>query len=140
MDRFVGMTENEIAQIVHHTYQKIQKTIGPGLLEKAYQLILAYELRQTGLDVQTEVNLPIKYESLVVEQAYRLDMLVEGKVIIEIKAVEKLSPIYRSQLLTYLKMSGKKLGLLINFGDTNYADNFKRVLCCTSPDELDKEC
>lgn len=133
------MTENEIAQIVYQKYQKIVQSLGIGLLEKAYQTILAYELRQAGLSVETEVELPIRYEGISVENAYRVDMLVENKVILELKAIEKLTPIHRSQLLTYLKMSGKKLGLLINFGDTQYKDNFKRILNCDDPDELDVE-
>ncbi len=132
------MTENEIAKIVHNKYQKVLQTLGVGLLEKAYQTVLDYELQQEGLRVESEVELPINYEGIVLDNAYRVDLLVEDKVIIELKAVEKLVPIHRSQLLTYLKMSGKRLGLLINFGDTQYTDNFKRVLNCNNPAELDK--
>jgi len=132
------MTENEISKIVFESYQKVLKALGPGLLEKAYQTILAYELKKHGLVVETEVELPVIYEGIVLEQAYRVDILVENKVIIELKAVEKLIDVHRSQLLTYLRMSHKKLGLLINFGSALYTDNFKRVLNCDSIAELDK--
>lgn len=133
------MTENGIAQIVHEKCLKIQQTLGVGLLEKAYQQVLVYELRKEGLKVETEVELPINYEQLTINNAYRVDLLVEDKVIIEIKAIDKLLPIHRSQVLTYLRMSGKKLGLLMNFGDSNYSENYKRILNCASPDELERE-
>jgi len=133
------MTENEISKIVYESYQRVLKTLGPGLLEKAYQTILAYELKKHGLTVETEVELPVIYEGIVLDQAYRVDILVENKVIIELKAVEKLIDVHRSQLLTYLRMSHKKLGLLINFGSSLYTDSFKRVLNCDSVAELDKE-
>ena len=131
------MTENEIAKIVFESYQRVLKTLGPGLLEKAYQTILAYELKKHGLIVETEVALPVIYEDVILDQAYRVDILVENKVILELKAVDKLIDVHRSQLLTYLRMSHKKLGLLINFGSPLYAENFKRVLNCDNVAELD---
>lgn len=131
------MTENEISKIVFESYQRVLKTLGPGLLEKAYQTILAYELKKHGLIVETEVALPVIYEDVILDQAYRVDILVENKVILELKAVDKLIDVHRSQLLTYLRMSHKKLGLLINFGSPLYAENFKRVLNCNNVAELD---
>ncbi|MBQ0137221.1 MAG: GxxExxY protein [Bacteroidales bacterium] len=131
------MTENEISKIVFESYQRVLKTLGPGLLEKAYQTILAYELKKHGLIVETEVALPVIYEDVILDQAYRVDILVENKVILELKAVDKLIDVHRSQLLTYLRMSHKKLGLLINFGSPLYAENFKRVLNCDNVAELD---
>mgnify|MGYP003293530489 CR=1 FL=1 len=132
------MTENEIAQIVYTAYKKMMHTLGTGLLEKAYEEVLAYELRKEGLTVEKEVDLSLQYESLCVEHAYRIDLLVENKVIIELKAQDKLLPIHQTQLLTYLKLSNKKLGLLINFGG-NSSDSFKRIINCTAITELDQD-
>jgi len=132
------MSENEIAKIVFEAYKAVLEVLGPGLLEKAYETALVYELKQRGLDAKPQVELPIVYKGITIEQAYRLDILVNSKVILELKAVDKLIPVHRSQLLTYLKMSGKKLGLLINFGDMLYADGFKRVVNCEHPQELDE--
>ncbi len=122
------MTENEISNIVYHAHKNILSTIGSGMLEHAYQEILAYELREAGLNVKTEVELPIHYKTLTIEKAYRIDVLVEDKVILELKAVEKLLPIHSAQLMTYLKLSGLKLGMLLNFGSSAPTDNIKRVV------------
>lgn len=131
------MSENEIAKIVYIAYKKIGQTLGLGLLEKTYGEVLAYELQKAGLSVEKEVDLPIKYESLCVEHAYRIDLLVDNKVIIELKAQDKLLPIHQAQLLTYLRLSGKKLGLLINFGSSLTSESFKRVVNCKNVAELD---
>lgn len=122
------MTENEIAAIVYNLHKEILSTIGSGMLEHAYRDILAYELRQAGLHVDTEVELPLRYKTLNIPNAYRIDLLVEDKVIIELKAIEKLLPVHGAQLLTYLRLSGKKLGLLLNFGGVYSASGFKRVV------------
>lgn len=121
------MTENEIAAIVFELHKEILANIGGGMLEHAYQEILSYELKEKGLKVETEVELPLQYKTLNIENAYRIDILVEDKVVIELKAVEKLLPIHHSQLLTYLKLSNKKLGLLVNFGGPYALAGFKRV-------------
>lgn len=122
------MTENEISNIVYNAHQAILKSIGSGMFEQTYQEILAYELREAGLDVQTEVVLPLRYKNLTIDNAYRIDMLIEKKVILELKAVEKLLPIHSTQLMTYLKLSGCKLGMLLNFGNPTCVGSIKRVV------------
>lgn len=122
------MTENEISNIVYRAHQEILRSIGSGMLEQAYQKILAYELREAGLEVKTEVVLPLRYKNLTVDNAYRIDILVEDKVILELKAVDKLLPVHSIQLMTYLKLSGCKLGMLLNFGNPNPFNNIKRVV------------
>ena len=109
------MTENDISYIVRGCIIDIYKDVGPGLLESAYEAILGYELLQKGLDVQFQVSLPLVYKGIRLEAGYRLDLLVNNKVIIEIKSVEALGEIHHKQLITYLRLSGKKLGILVNF-------------------------
>ena len=108
------MTENEIAQQIVDAAFKIHTTIGPGLLESAYQIILTRQLNLRGLKVECEVPVPVVYEGAVIETAFRADMIVEDKVIVELKSVEKLADVHKKQLYTYLKMLDKRLGLLIN--------------------------
>ena len=115
------------SQIVDSAF-KVHKALGPGLLESAYQACLAYELQQRGLSVQTEVPQPIVYDCIQVDVGYRLDMLVDGCVIIENKAVEKILPIHQAQLSTYLKLSGCKLGYLINWNTPLLKDGLKRMV------------
>lgn len=123
-----NLTEDQIATIVFATCKRILDDLGPGLLEKTYERILVYELNKQGLNAVPQVSLPIEYDGLCLDDAYRLDILVEDKVILELKAVEKIVPLHKAQLLTYLKLTGKKLGLLINF-DTEYmGGGFKRVV------------
>ena len=106
---------------------KVHTKLGPGLLESAYQACLAYELRQRGLRVETEVALPIQYEGIQLDIGYRLDLLVESQVIVELKSVEKMIPLYEAQLLSYLKLSGHKIGLLINFNAVRLKDGITRL-------------
>ncbi len=121
------MTENQIAaQIVDAAY-KIHRALGPGLLESAYLAILAYELRQRGLAVDTERELPVIYELVHIPVSFRIDMIVEERVIVELKSTEKLSPVHKKQLLTYLRLADKRLGLLINFGEGLIRDGIHRV-------------
>jgi GxxExxY protein len=94
---------------------KIYNALGPGLLESAYEAVLAHELLNEGLDVKTQVPLPLMYNGIKLEVGYRIDLLVEDKVIVEIKSVENLAEVHHKQVITYLKVSGKKLGLLVNF-------------------------
>lgn len=109
------MTENEISFIVRGCIFRVYSTLGPGLLESAYEAALAYEIEKTGLKVIRQLGLPMIYETIEVDVGYRLDVLVEDRVILEIKSVEHLLEVHHKQLLTYLRLSGHKLGLLINF-------------------------
>ena len=106
---------------------KVHKTLGPGLLESAYQTCLAYEQRKRGMMVECEVILPIDYDGLKLDAGYRVDMLAEECIIIENKCVEKVLPIYMAQILTYLKLRGCKLGFLINWHTPLIKDGIKRV-------------
>ena len=94
---------------------KVHKAFGPGLLESVYEACLAHELRSRGLTVETQVRVPIRYEGLELEAGLRLDLLVERRVVVEVKAVERMLPIFESQLLTYLRLTGARVGLLVNF-------------------------
>jgi GxxExxY protein len=104
-----------VATIIVDSAIKVHRALGPGLLESAYQTCLAYELRSCGLDVKCEVPLPVRYGELRVDAGYRIDMLIDDCVVIENKVVERILPIHSAQLLTYLKLSDKKLGFLLNW-------------------------
>ena len=106
---------------------KVHTQLGPRLLESAYEACLAYELRRRGLNVATQVQLPIIYEDVRLDVGYRLDLLVESQVIVELKSVNKMIPLYDAQLLSYLKLSGNKIGLLINFNVVRLKDGIKRL-------------
>ena len=118
---------NQVSGEIVNAAMKIHSALGPGLLENAYKNCLAYELRKRGLKVEIEIGLPLFYESVKMDVGYRVDMLVEDSVIVELKAVEALSEVHRAQLLCYLKLSGKKLGLLINFNVLHLRDGIKRM-------------
>jgi GxxExxY protein len=107
---------------------KIHTLFGPGLLESAYKLCLAHELSNRGLSVRVEVGVPVVYEGLELERGYRLDMLVQDLVIVEVKAVDALHPIHTAQLITYLKLSEKRVGLLLNFQVMHMKEGIKRVV------------
>lgn len=109
------MTENEISYILIGKAMELHRNIGPGLLESVYESALSYDLRESGFEVKQQVPLPFVYKEIKQDIGYRIDMLVENKVIVEIKSVENLAPVHFAQILTYLKLSGIKLGLLINF-------------------------
>jgi GxxExxY protein len=113
---------------------RVHSTLGPGLLEHAYKRCLAYELELGGVGVRTELELSLKYRDLVIPGAYRLDLMVENTIIVEIKAVEKLLPVHHSQVLTYLKLTGKPLGLLMNFNVPRLPDGLKRLVNNLTPD------
>ena len=122
------MTENEVAsQIVDAAY-RVHVALGPGLLESVYLAVLAYELRKRGLAVETERDLPVIYENVRIAVGFRIDMIVEEKVIVELKSVEKLTSVHQKQLLTYLRLADKRLGLLINFGEARIKDGIQRVV------------
>jgi GxxExxY protein len=120
------MDENEISYKVIGAAIELHKKYGPGLLESAWENALAYELREMGLDVQQQVGLPFIHKEMKMDVGYRIDLLVENKVIVEVKNVESLTEVHQAQLLTYLKLSGKKLGLLINFNKVILKDGIQR--------------
>jgi GxxExxY protein len=120
------MTENEVSYIIRGSIFRVYNTLGPGLLESAYEAALKYEIEKAGLFVQRQVSLPMHYEEITVDVGYRLDLLVEKKVVVELKSVGSIINVHHKQLLTYLKLSGYKLGLLVNFNTDNIADNIIR--------------
>src|SRR4249919_73279 len=110
------MTENDISYLIRGAIFKIYNKLGPGMLESSYEAVLAYELRKSGLSVKCQVPLPLIYEEVRLEVGYRLDILVNEKVIIEVKSVDTIHESHHKQLITYLRVSGLKLGILVNFG------------------------
>ncbi|MEQ8463412.1 MAG: GxxExxY protein [Coleofasciculus chthonoplastes F3-SA18-01] len=122
------MTENEVSGKVIGLAMKVHTALGPGLLESAYEACLRYELNKAGLNFEPQKPLPLVYEEIRLECGYRVDLLVENKVMVELKAVDALHPIHTAQLLTYLKLSHHKLGLLINFNVIHLKDGIKRVV------------
>lgn len=122
------MTENELSKIILDSAIQVHRALGPGLLESAYQKCLAYEVELKGLHVDTEKGLPLIYKDVEMEVGYRVDIFVNHKVIIEIKSVDTLNDIHLAQVLTYLKLSESKLGLLINFNTKLLKDGFRRVV------------
>lgn len=121
------MKENEIAHEIVDAAFKVHRALGPGLLESAYEGALAYELQKRGLEVQGQVSIAVRYEDLTLENAFFADLIVEEGVIVELKSVEKIAPVHGKQLLTYLRLTGKRLGLLINFGECYIRDGITRV-------------
>ena len=122
------MDENEIAAVIVDAAFKIHCRFGPGLLESVYLGVLAHELRRRGLRVELEKAIRLEYEDLVFEEAFRADLIVEEKVIVELKSVAQTAPVHKKQLLTYLRLTGLKLGLLINFGETVIRTGITRVV------------
>ena len=122
------MTENEIAKMIVNAAYKIHTTLGPGLLESVYEVVLAHELKKLGLNVSRQQSIPITYEDLKFEEGFRADIIVEDKVIIELKSVEEVAKVYKKQLLTYLRLADKRLGLLINFGAALIKDGLFRIV------------
>src|SRR6201989_853764 len=109
------MTENELSYKIIGAAIEVHRNLGVGLLENAYETALAHELKQQGIDVKQQISLPLKYKEVTIENAYKIDLIVENKVIVEIKAVLELHPVFYAQVLTYLKLTNIQLGLLINF-------------------------
>jgi GxxExxY protein len=122
------MIENEITEIAIGCAIKVHKALGPGLLESAYEECLNYELRKTTLGIERQKTLPLVYEEVKLECGYRADFLIDNKVIIELKSVEALNDIHLAQVITYLRLSGCKVGLLINFNVLRMADGIRRVV------------
>ncbi len=121
-------TENEIAKVVFDCALKVHKKLGPGLLESAYEECLFYELKKRGLKVIKQKPLPLIYEEVRLEIGYRIDLMIENKFIIEIKSVESLNDVHLAQILTYLKLSDCKLGMLINFNVSLIKNGIRRVI------------
>jgi len=122
------MTENELAKIVFDAGMKVHKALGAGLLESAYEECLFYELQTIDLFVEKQKALPLIYEDVILDAGYRVDLLVERKLVVEIKSVEALKDLHLAQILTYLKLSGCKLGLLINFNSVLFKNGVRRVV------------
>jgi len=120
--------ENELSEIIIGCAIEVHRQLGPGLLESAYQECLAYELREKGLSVRKEVPRPIVYKEVKLDHGYRIDILVNDLVVVEIKSVEALSPVHEAQLLTYLKLGEYKLGLILNFHTVLLKDGIKRMV------------
>ncbi|MDL1983051.1 MAG: GxxExxY protein [Deltaproteobacteria bacterium] len=122
------MTENEIAKIVVDAAIKVHRALGPGLLESVYEIVLAHELAKRGLKVERQALIPIEYNGLKFREGFRADVVVEEKIIVELKSVENIQPVHKKQLLTYLRLADMRLGLLINFGSALLKDGISRVV------------
>lgn len=122
------MIENELSKIVVNSAYKVHKSLGPGLLESAYEECLFYELTKTGLKIEKQKPLPLIYEEVKLDVGYRVDLIIESKLIIEIKSVEALNDVHFAQLLTYLKLTDCKLGLLLNFNVSLIKNGIKRIV------------
>ena len=122
------MDVNQVSGAIVNAAMKVHSAVGPGLLESAYEACLLHELRSLGLDVKSQVSLPVAYDGVKIDVGYRVDLLVEDAVIVELKAVETLLPIHEAHLLSYLKLSGKRVGLLINFHVAHPKDGIKRMV------------
>ena len=121
------MTENKVAEIIVDACFKIHTTLGPGLLESVYEAVLAHELQKRGLSVVRQLSLPVVYDGIVLDEGFRADLIVEDLVIVELKSVEVVAPVHKKQLNTYLRLSDKKLGLLVNFGANLIKDGITRI-------------
>ena len=122
------MTENEIAREVVDAAYKVHTTLGPGLLESVYEAVLAYELEQRGLRVQRQAPIAVRYESLRFDLGFKADMLVNDLVIVELKSVEQVARVHKKQVLTYIRLADRRLGLLINFGSNLIKDGITRLV------------
>lgn len=122
------MNENELSKIIVNAAFKVHKELGPGLLENVYTECLLLELIDAGLNVEKEAVLPVFYKNKKIKLGYRLDLWVEKKLIVELKCVDKINPVYQAQILTYLKLTNNKLGLLINFNVPLIKDGIKRIV------------
>lgn len=122
------MNENEISKVIFEAGLKVHRELGPGLLESAYEECLYYELLKSGLFIEKQKPMPLIYEEVKLDIGYRIDLLVERKVVVEVKSVEALNDIHLAQVLTYLKLSDCKLGLLINFNSLLFKNGVKRLI------------
>ena len=122
------MTENQIGDAIIAAAMRIHSALGPGLLESAYETCLLYELEKHGLSGRRQVSIPIRYEALIVDNGYRVDLLIGNLVVVELKAIEAILPVHRSQLLSYLRLGGFKLGYLLNFHVAHMRDGIVRMV------------
>lgn len=122
------MTENEIGNIVVECAVRLHRELGPGLLESVYEVLLAHMLQEAGLRVERQVSIPIEFHGIRFDEGFRADLVVEDKVILELKSVESVNKAHKKQVLTYLKLTGKKLGYLLNFGEELMKDGISRVI------------
>lgn len=122
------MTENEISYKIRGAIFQVYKTLGPGLLESVYEAALCYQLQKDGLAVESQVRLDVEYDGIILPIDFRLDILVEDKVIVELKSVEELKPIHHKQLLTYLRIANKHLGILVNFNTADITSSIHRKI------------
>jgi GxxExxY protein len=127
---FIPLTdlENQIAKAIVNSAFKIHKQLGPGLLERIYEVCLSHELHQLGFDVVRQLDIPIRYDGFVFDEGLRLDIMVDRKVIIEIKAVDQVNPVWQAQVLSHLKLTGLRLGFLINFNVPLIKDGIQRIV------------
>jgi len=122
------MTENEISKIILDAAIAVHKELGPGLLESVYEIVLAYELQQRGLRVSRQVPIAIRYKDMTFDEAFRADIVIDKKVIVELKSVEQISEAHKKQVQTYLRLMGCKLGFLLNFGEALMKRGITRVV------------
>jgi GxxExxY protein len=122
------LSPNELSHEIIRAALKVHSALGPGLLESAYQTCFAYELREMGFRVETEVPLPVVYKGVQLDCGYRLDLVVEDLVVVELKSIDAIAPVHKAQMISYLKLSGRSLGLLINFNVTHLREGIKRFV------------
>jgi GxxExxY protein len=120
------ITENDISYIIRGCVFDVYNELGPGLLESVYEAALSYELKEKGLQIKTQVGLPVNYKNTKLELGFRLDLLVEDKVIVELKSIETIAEVHHKQVLTYLRLTGLNLGLLINFNSQDISKSIYR--------------
>lgn len=122
------MTENEVGNAIISSAMKVHSAVGPGLLESAYELCLGHELTRLGSGVRNQVPIPIRYEDFTIDHGYRVDLLVNDRVVVELKAIGAILPVHRGQLLSYLRLGGFKLGYLLNFNVAHMRDGIIRMV------------
>ena len=122
------MNENMIAKEIVDAAFQVHTRLGPGLLETVYEVVLAHELKKRGLSVERQAAIPVEYDGIIFDEGFRADILVNDKVIVELKSVETVAPVHKKQVLTYLRLADKRLGLLINFGAPLIKDGISRIV------------
>jgi len=133
----MNLSENQLSKLILDAAFKIHSRTGPGLLESVYEILLAHELRKSGLRVGRQVPIPIRYDELTFDEGFRVDLLVENQIIVELKSVEQLAKVHSKQVLTQLRLSGRHLGLLINFGEWRLKDGIERIVNGPPPESRD---
>jgi GxxExxY protein len=122
------LIEEKLSEAIRGALIEVHRTLGPGLLESAYEQCLCHELTLRGIPFERQVALPVRYKGVQLDCGYRIDLIVDGKILLELKSVETVLPIHRAQVITYLKLSGLKLGLLVNFSSSRIIDGIERIL------------